>query len=306
MAIWIVKAVIQKSIAMFPHKHRLNYLFQKHVTKGLELTDELFEDRLGHGANHWQHYKAHGNSPTGFSSLELGTGWYPIVPTAMYLCGAGSVVTLDISSLLQTEAVLATFNKFLVYANDGRLKNFIPALPERLENLKGLLTFSGTPHELLRRINCEALLIDARKTRLEASSFDLIHSNNTFEHVYPEVLKGILMEFHRLLKDDGVMSHFVDMSDHFAHLDKSITVYNYLKFTPNQWAMIDNDIQPQNRWRINQYRQLLTACGFKIVAEDNRVGDKLDLQTIKLAPPFDTFTTEDVLVTHSLLVCQKQ
>jgi len=279
MGIWIVKAIIQKTIATLPFKHKVNYLFQKHVTKGLALTDELFEDRLGHARDHWRHFKANHPNTENFASLELGTGWYPIVPLAMYLCGAWRMVTIDISDLLQTPALHATIRKFLAYAAD--------------------------PQEILKHLNCEALLLDARDTKLPAASFDLIHSNNTFEHVFPEVLKDILVEFYRLLRADGVMTHFTDHSDHFAHLDKGITIFNFLKFTPGQWQLIDNDIQPQNRWRINQYRQLLHRCGFNIIAEDNRVGSLDDLKQVKLAEPFNTFATDDVLVSHSMLVCRK-
>lgn len=305
MGIWIVKAIIQKTIATLPFKHKVNYLFQKHVTKGLALTDELFDDRLGHARAHWRHFKANHPVADNFTSLELGTGWYPIVPLAMYLCGAGRMVTIDISDLLQTPALHATIRKFLAYAADGRLVAFIPARADRLATLETLLAKNETPQRLLKHLNCEALLLDARDTKLPAASFDLIHSNNTFEHVFPEVLKDILVEFHRLLRADGVMTHFTDHSDHFAHLDKGITIYNYLKFTPRQWQLIDNDIQPQNRWRINQYRQLLHQCGFAIIAEDNRVGSLDDLKRVKLAEPFSTFATEDVLVSHSMLVCRK-
>lgn len=305
MGIWKLKATVQKGISFLPFKHRVNYLFQKHVTKGLSLTNELFEDRLTHAQEHWRNYAKY-SGKEGFSSLELGTGWYPIVPIALYLCGANRMVSIDISDLLESHAIKATIQKFLDYHNTNRLAAFVPALPERIAFLETLLTKEGTPNQLLAHINCEALLVDARKTPFESASFDLIHSNNTFEHVFPDVLKDILIEFNRLLKPDGISTHFIDLSDHFAHLDKSITVYNYLKFTPHQWGLIDNSIQPQNRWRINQYRELIGETGFDILEEENRVGLISDLDKVKLAAPFNEFRKEDLLVTHSLVVLKKK
>ena len=50
--IWILKALIQKTISFLPYNHSVNFLFQKYVTKGVRLTDELFEDKLIHCSNH--------------------------------------------------------------------------------------------------------------------------------------------------------------------------------------------------------------------------------------------------------------
>jgi len=36
---WMLKAVVQKLIAFFPQREKINYLLQKYVTKGVELTD---------------------------------------------------------------------------------------------------------------------------------------------------------------------------------------------------------------------------------------------------------------------------
>ena len=52
-------------------------------------------------------------------------------------------------------------------------------------------------------------------------------------------------------KPDGLHSHFIDMSDHFAHMDSSISIYHFLRYSEAQWKRIDNSIQPQNRWRLS-------------------------------------------------------
>jgi len=85
---------------------------------------------------------------------------------------------------------------------------------------------------------------------LEDNNIQLISSNNTYEHIYPEVLGGIIQRMWALLAPGGIMSHFIDMSDHFAHMDRGIDIYNFLRFSEKQWDLIDNRIQPQNRWRL--------------------------------------------------------
>ncbi len=64
---------------------------------------------------------------------------------------------------------------------------------------------------------------------IKSDSVDFICSNNTFEHIPADILSAILREFKRVIKPGGLMSHFIDMSDHFAHFDSRITIYNFLE-----------------------------------------------------------------------------
>ena len=101
------------------------------------------------------------------------------------------------------------------------------------------------------------------------------------------------------------MSHQIDMSDHFAHLDKSITIYNFLQYTDAQWNRIDNSIQPQNRLRIADFRRLHQQAGFKVLEELNRPGSISDLKKGKLADKYKTYSDADLAVSHTLMVSKK-
>jgi len=251
MKVWIAKAIVQKTISFLPFKHHVNYLFQRYVTKGVVLTDALMGDKLIHCKSHLEYYNKYGKKKEGFTTLEIGTGWYPIVPIGFYLAGAAEIFTIDVSDLLKTSAIHDTIKKYQEWHASGKLKDYFPNIKkERLEKLSSLLSLDIHPHQVLEQINIHTILGDARETKFKNEEFDLINSNNTFEHIYPEILIDILKEFKRVLKADGIMSHSIDMSDHFAHLDKSITVYNYLQYSDSEWNWIDNSIQPQNRLRI--------------------------------------------------------
>ena len=306
MKIWIAKAVIQKSISFLPFKHRVNYLFQKYVTKGVLLTDALMEDKLTHCGNHLRYYSKYGVKKDGFTSLEIGTGWYPIVPIGFFLAGANEIYTIDISSLLKTSAIHQTITKLLEYHASGKLQNYLPVIkPERLDALKTALTLNGAPESILETLHIKTTVGDARKMSFSDAKMDLINSNNTFEHIPEGILADILLDFKRVLKSDGVMSHQIDMSDHFAHLDKSITIYNFLQFTEAQWNRIDNSIQPQNRLRITDFRRLYQQAGFKIVEELNRPGSVVDVRKVKLSEQYKSYPEADIAVSHTLLVALK-
>ncbi|MEW6469439.1 MAG: class I SAM-dependent methyltransferase [Bacteroidota bacterium] len=300
MAIWILKAVVQKSISFLPGSQRINYLFQKYVTRGVSLRDDWFSDKLGHCADHLRAFGKHGKTQGSFKVFELGTGWFPVVPIGLFLCGADEVTTCDLYPLLRDENIRATVEKFRVHLREGSLERLLPGIqPERRERLLGL---SGPGTAMLASMNIRPMIADARYTGLPPRSADLVVSNNVFEHIYPDVLEAILTEFRRIARPGGVMSHFIDMSDHFAHLDKSISIYNFLKYSDRSWKLIDNSVQPMNRMRIYHYREIYRRLGIPMTEEFNRSGDVQQLKGLKLNERFRSHSAEETAISHSLIV----
>ena len=82
------------------------------------------------------------------------------------------------------------------------------------------------------------------------------------------------------------MSHFIDMSDHFAHFDKTINIYNILQFSDTEWQWIDNSIQPQSRLRIDDYEAMYRELEIPITEESHREGNLQELKQIKLDARF--------------------
>lgn len=302
---WILKAIVQKAISFLPFRHKINYFFQKYVTKGVFLSEEYFLDRLQHANDHINAFKKHlSPSLENKTTLELGTGWYPVVPISMFLSGAEKIYTTDISNLCDKEKLQTTLQKFVAYHEEGKLQQFIPVLTPRIKHLKELAIQADEMdlEEILSELNIIYWVKDARNLPLDNESIDLVHSNNTFEHVYPEILKDLLVEFKRIVKKDGIMSHFVDMSDHFAHFDKSINIYNFLKFSDKQWALIDNVVQPQNRWRLPEYIDLYKDLELINLEVVTRPGFPEQVQKMKLDDKYLSVPLQELAVSHCLLI----
>ncbi len=87
MSKWIIKAVVQKSISYLPYSQRINYFFQKHVTGGVRLNDEHFGLKLQHAREHHHYLLTFGGENADRTILELGTGWYPVIPLLFFLTG---------------------------------------------------------------------------------------------------------------------------------------------------------------------------------------------------------------------------
>lgn len=301
---WVLKAVVQKSISYLPGGQKINYLFQKYVTKGVELSDVYFFDRLTHAREHIESYERFCPDAPLNSTLEIGTGWYPVVPISLFLYGANDINTLDISPLLTKEYFKTTLDRFVKIINDGALAHYIKAKPKRLTELKRVYDSyaSLSLTEILAAFKIKYAIKDARQTDFSNGSFDLVSSNNTFEHIYPSILEGILKEFKRVVKKGGLMSHSIDMSDHFAHFDKAISVFNFLKYSNKQWQLIDNSIQPQSRLRINEYRDMYKKLGIPITMETVVRGDVEVLKKLELDEKYAGEPIEEVSVIHCHLV----
>lgn len=302
---WILKAIVQKAISFLPFGTSINFLFQQYVTKGVVLSDEYFYDRLGHGAHHLKSFQKYTGKNFPESSLEIGTGWYPVVPVVFFLAGTHTIYSVDITFLTSKARVKITLEKFLESFENGRLNNYVSFKADRLNTLKEIIAQyeSFSLQEVLQKLNIRYLVEDARKLSLPNNSIDLINSNNTFEHIYPELLIPILEEFKRVVKkQQGIMSHAIDMSDHFAHFDKTISIYNFLRFSATQWRWIDNSIQPQNRLRFSAYQKIFSDLAIAISEQSFRQGNIDEVKQMPLAMPFASMSAEDVAISHCYFV----
>jgi len=301
---WIFKAVIQKGISFLPYDYKINYLFQKHVTKGVFLSDDYFFDKLIHVKKHLEYYSKLKNNATPVKCFELGTGWYPVIPVALFLTGAQEIVTTDITPLSDKQKFITTIEKFLELKNQHKAgfeylfadTNKVAVLTEIIAQ-QDQLSFE----QIQQKLHIHYIKQDARKLDFANGYFDFIVSNNVFEHIYPHLLIDILKEFKRVWAPNGVMSHFIDMSDHFAHLDKSINIYNFLQFTDKQWNTIDNSVQPQNRMRIDEYIALYDDLSISINIREDRPGNISELKTITLSEKYKAMAFKMIAISHAYL-----
>jgi hypothetical protein len=299
MPSWLLKAAMQGVMSALPASDRLNYLLQRHVTGSVVLSDEVFERKVAQCSRHIRSYQtARDGAGLPSLALELGTGWYPVVPVGLALAGVARVVTVDVSSLLSPERTRQVLAAYAPLLRSGQAEQLLPQIAA--ERADAVMAAAGdraskSAAELLEPLGIEVRIGDARASGLPAGSVDLFVSNNTFEHIAPQVLREIVAEFKRLAAAGAVMDHFVDMSDHYAHFDGSITEFNYLRYSDRAWRLFNNRLQYQSRLRIPDYRRILEEGGFSIVAEDDEQGPADDLARVELAPRFRHYAVEDLL-----------
>jgi len=301
---WVAKAVLQKAISYLPQAQRVNHLFQKYVTGGTRLTPEFTRKRLEWAALHLDSLSRHDGRTADYHALELGAGWFPIVPLCLYLHGARTVTLCDIDELGRPELTAQALDAVLGLARSGELGETLPSVRgDRIADLE------AARREVMRlghratieRLGMELRVGDARELRL-ADPVDLVTSNTVLEHIDPDVLVGILAAFRRNSAPGTVMSHLVDLCDHYAYVDDSVDVYQFLTFSERRWRWIDNSLQPMNRLRVHQYRELYAAAGVPVTEEVRGDGEPADLAGLRLAAPFDAMDPADVACKSVLFV----
>lgn len=300
---WIAKAIVQKSISFLPDPQRANYFFQDRVTHGTTLSADTLDQSVGWAAMHLSALDRCGGRRQGATAVELGPGWYPVVPLCLFLAGFDTVHLVDLEDLGRPELAVQAIDGLLGAADRGGLVEIGSIESDRIERLRGAReVVVGQGHvEGLGELGLLVRPMDARRLELSGPP-DLICSNTVLEHIRPDVLDGILVRFAELSGPETVMSHLVDHADHYAYVDDSIDVYHFLRYSDRIWGLIDNDVQPMNRLRASEYVDLYRRAGVAIHEEHRRGDDPMQLVGIPLADRFREMDPADVACLASHLV----
>lgn len=300
---WQYKARLQNIIAALPYSDAIYYGVQRcagGLRKGRFDPMEWFQvagralERLG----------AQGFSIAGKNVLEIGTGRALGVPTALWLCGAGRIVTVDLHRYLSA-ALVSTCNRCLLQNADKVREVCAGSLDDKLfqDRLQQLQNFNGDLGSFLRLIDTEYLApADATHLNLADNSFDLHFSYAVFEHVPGPEISAILKEAKRLLRSGGLLSHSIDLSDHFAYDDDSVAKINFLQFSDQQWSRwAGSQYMYHNRLRASAVFKLFEEAGVQITRRAQTL-DERSLEALKrgfpLDPQFVSAAPEELAITN--------
>lgn len=308
---WRLKAALFRIMACLPEDlaSKLHYLAQTRLGSLRSLEPWT---RFGGAVKASQFLANHGREVQGARVLEIGTGWRLNAPLALSLMGAELVVTVDLRRFLRPELVLSDLRS-LVDNEDSLRKSLgdFPLHERRWAYLRRVVQSQETltPEKLEENLGILYLAPQdaSRLGDFDDESFDLHFSQNTFEHIPPEILTAIMTEATRLLGARGLAVHFIDQSDHFSHFDPKISSANFLQYTDRQWnRLAGNRFTYVNRLRAPEYRRLFQQAGFQILNEETEVDPKA-LQLVREgalipAPGFTEFSAEELATRNSWLV----
>ncbi|HZC75993.1 MAG TPA: class I SAM-dependent methyltransferase [Gaiellaceae bacterium] len=292
---WLAKAALQRGLGVLPQGERLNYVFQRHVLHSFPVGDGALRQKFARAANHLAAYEEHGaGAPAAEATFfEFGAGWDLAIPLAYALLGVGRQVVIDIRPSARVELVNDTIAAF------ERLR---PQLDESAgRSLRELGGPVASVAELEPRFGIRYLApCDARATGLPGGSVDFVSSTDTCEHIPRADLAAIFAECRRLLQPGGAFSCRIDLQDHYAYFDRSLSRYNFLRFSDRTWALVNSPLHFQNRLRAPEYLRLVREAGLDLVV-DNPSGPseqgRAELEELPLAEPFRIYPPEELGVT---------
>lgn len=306
MARWMLKAAAQGTLSLLPGSHSWNYLLQKYVSRSINLDEAGLRLKLQYARRHLENcFRFPREKTVRLNVLELGTGWYPVIPIAFYLCGASRIWTVDKQSLLRLTNLRRTLELF---TNLTRHEDLSALLPWLQRDRIGALVSAGDDPKLiscsavLAKLNIEVLVGDARHTALPHGSIDFFLSNSVLQEIPEEIISEIFIEFRNLASSDGAMSHYVNMVEPYAEFDPSITAYHFLQYSDTTWKFLNNDLHSHNRLRLPDYRRIHESSGFRILQEDNEKGSGPELDKVRLARKFQQYSRDELLILRSWIL----
>jgi SAM-dependent methyltransferase len=301
---WVAKAALQRSLGLLPQGERLNYLFQRHVARSLPGGEPVVRRKFARGLQHLRAYEEHVPERRAGEAVfyEFGAGWDLAIPLSYAALGVGGQVLVDIRPSARVELVndsIALLNRLWdeLEAEAGRELRRLDGPPSSLGELESRFGISYLAPR------------DARATGLDGESIDFVTSTDTCEHIPKEDLAGIFRECRRLLRPGGAISCRIDLQDHYAYFDPSLSGYHFLRFSDRAWRLVNSPLHFQNRLREPDYRRVVEEAGLEVVSwrpSGPSAEGLAELEALELAPRFrNGYTPEELGVTVLSFVAQR-
>jgi hypothetical protein len=291
---WKTKAAAFRAFDALPGGQRLYYLTQRHVTRTLP------RDLSQHGRWQFEHartFRRYFGDTASAKLFEFGAGWDLHSNLVQWCYGIDDQVVVDISRLIRVDLINLVIRYLGAHPPPDSIRVPRTILSEPLTE------------QLHRHYGIRYLApADARQTGLQNGSVDLVCTTSVLEHIPASALAEIMRECHRICHARSVISHVVDYSDHYAHSDRSINFYNFLRFSEEEWSPFNPSIHYQNRLRHFEYGRLFKDAGFQTVAETVSRPERAEdlLATVPLSERFRAMTPEQLAPTTGHWVLRRR
>lgn len=287
---WKNKALAFRVFEAVPFTDALVYAAQRYLTGSSQ------RDLSGKDSKYVEIYERHlkafreHRDISNASYYEFGAGADLAANLYFYACGIGDQHLVDLYHIATEKQVLRMA---------GELRKRPPSASTRAipdgDNLSEILA------KLSIRYDAPT---DARSVQRPDKSVDIVSSIFTLEHIPLQVIEGIMAECRRMIADDGVAVMTIDYADHYAGFDRTINVYNFLRYNSSQWAKFNPSRHFQSRARHSQYREIFKRSGFQVTHEHLQYPDQWEslLAEIPLAREFQGFDPKDLGVEKATFV----
>lgn len=296
---WQIDCAIGAAKSVVPFQDQLRAA--KHRVRAPRLHaghDLVIQGALGHA----EALTKSGTPLAGKEVLEIGSGWFPILPIVLRLAGARRVYLTDAYRLLTIRT----------------LQLALDHVQARREPIAAGLGLEA--HDVERFVQqARGLALDPALARLGLTYIapfetsrgmppvDVVISHTVLEHIPPETIRTIFSDVGRGLREGGVMIHGVDNTDHRSHKDPRLGPFDFLRYGDGVWRWLC--LHPQdytNRLRHSDYLQMAQACGFEVLYEHRHLDASLmrHVESLPLAERFRDRPVEDLATSWTQFVAR--
>jgi hypothetical protein len=297
---WKSKALLQQFFSHVPGGEKLNFFFQRYVTRGTPRPDSEVPKCARWAQQHIAAAHRFGATPVAAATFfEFGAGMDLLGPLLFYALGAPRQIVIDLRRLVRAWLVNRAIDQV------RRFGDSFGGLSTRSRRLMNVDDVRRLEHQYGIEYRAP---VDARATGLPAESIDHVTSTNTLEHVAAPDILAIHRESFRLLKPNGLATHEIDYQDHYSYFDSRTSPFNYLRYSDRTWSLYNPALMYQNRLRHRDHLALLRQAGFEIVDEGRRDGTASDQRAIarmRLAERFRSYSPDELAVRTAFVVARK-
>jgi SAM-dependent methyltransferase len=300
---WKYKACIHKLLSSLDRGVDINHLLQLYVTKTLPPSRSTVLEEFLFAKEHIEKIRHYGDvwSPEPVF-YEIGAGWDLTNALSFYCFGVDRQIVTDLRRLMKPELVIRSADLTRLFAREHGCVREPPLFTTQEPHRAADELFSVCGISYLAPF-------DASRTAFADSSIDCITCTKVFQHVPVDDLRSLLAECRRVLKPGGIMSALIDYRDNFSYGDPAISVYNFLRFSDQEWARWNPRLSYQNRLRHSDFFKLFDAGGFTILeASSSSDGPEAvgALEKLPLAEKFRSYALADLAAARGWYVVRRR
>ena len=222
-----------------------------------------------------------GSFLAGKTLMEYGPGDLPAVAVLMVGMGAEKVYCVDRFPLVNLSSRnLAVLQNLIDGFKGEALERILSCLKNRDDLSQG---FDSRRIEYLVKPSGMSGLSDA---------IDLVYSRAVLEHVND--LPGTFADMLRAMRTGARSIHLVDLRSHGLH---KANVLDFLAWSPTLWSLMYSEKGVPNRWRVNEYRRILTELDVRVdLFEPTSLASSKEVTDVRgdLAPLFRDVSDADL------------
>ena len=128
--------------------------------------------------------------------------------------------------------------------------------------------------------------------KIPDKSVDLVFSQAVLEHIPKHEFYETFVEIRRILKDDGICSHEIDLRDHLAN------GLNNLRFSETFWEskFMSSSGFYTNRLRKSEMIEYFKISGFDVTIINETRWDQIPIDRSKLYGHFKNYSDDDLII----------